>query len=108
MKGAVVTAIALAMGASAGNPENTVIRPGVPVFDTQGNRLYAGGANIWFENNTYWLVGEVSVQGCPKMHAACRLKLSLDHELSWSHVHDKHTRLYIGWPRTSEHRLRVQ
>jgi hypothetical protein len=67
MKGAVATAIALAMGASAGNPENTVIRPGVPVFDTQGNRLYAGGANIWFENNTFWLVGEV-IERARSMH----------------------------------------
>jgi hypothetical protein len=30
----------------------------VPLFDTKGDRLYAGGANMWRENGTFWLVGE--------------------------------------------------
>jgi hypothetical protein len=42
------------------SPQDTIIRPGVPVFDTDGNRLYAGGANIWFEqaDSLYYLIGE--------------------------------------------------
>ena len=55
----VVVAVVLVASAAAESPEDTVIRPGVPMFDTAGNRMYAGGANIWFENGTFWLVGEV-------------------------------------------------
>lgn len=54
-----VVAAVFVASAAAGNPEDTVIRPGVPMYDTAGNRMYAGGANIWFENGTFWLVGEV-------------------------------------------------
>ena len=44
--------------AAAQGPENSVIRSGVPWFDTNGNRVYAGGANLYAENGVYWLVGE--------------------------------------------------
>ena len=40
------------------SPEDAVLRPGVALFDISGNRLYAGGANLWLENGTYYLVGE--------------------------------------------------
>jgi len=29
-----------------GNPETAVIKPGVAWYDTDGNRIYAGGANL--------------------------------------------------------------
>lgn len=45
---------------SSVSPQDTIIRPGVPVFDTDGNRLYAGGANMWYEqaDGLYYLIGE--------------------------------------------------
>ena len=43
---------------AAQGPEDSVIRSGVPWFDTNGNRVYAGGANLYAENGVYWLVGE--------------------------------------------------
>jgi hypothetical protein len=45
----------------AQGPEHTVIRSGIPWMDTSGNRIYAGGANIYFENGLYYLVGEGAV-----------------------------------------------
>lgn len=51
-------ALLTALAARAASPEDTIIRPGAALFDTDGNRLYAGGANIWLENGTYYLVGE--------------------------------------------------
>lgn len=47
--------VAAAAGAT---PEDTLIRSGVPWFDTDGNRMYAGGANLYVENGTYYMVGE--------------------------------------------------
>ena len=37
----------LLAAALAAAPEDAVIRPGAPLFDTNGDRLYAGGANLW-------------------------------------------------------------
>ncbi len=34
------------------------IRPGTEWLDTSGNRIYAGGAGLWFEDSTYYWVGE--------------------------------------------------
>ena len=48
----------LASGCGAQDPEASVIRPGVPWYDTQGNRIYAGGANMYLEKGVYYLVGE--------------------------------------------------
>ncbi len=42
----------------AQSPEKSIIRPGQAWFDTDGNRIYAGGANIYTENGVYYLVGE--------------------------------------------------
>ena len=39
-------------------PENSVIRSAVPWFDTSGNRIYAGGANMYMEDGVFWLIGE--------------------------------------------------
>ena len=44
--------------AFAQGPENSVIRSAVPWIDTDGNRIYAGGANVFFEAGVYWLIGE--------------------------------------------------
>ena len=41
-----------------GNPETAVITPGVAWFDTDGKRIYAGGANLVEENGLFYLVGE--------------------------------------------------
>ena len=41
-----------------GNPETAVITPGVAWFDTDGNRIYAGGANLIEEGGKFYLVGE--------------------------------------------------
>ena len=54
----VVLALAALAGARAAAPEDAVLRPGVPLFDTDGNRLYAGGANLFLDNGVYYLVGE--------------------------------------------------
>jgi hypothetical protein len=54
----VVLALAALAGAHAAAPEDAVLRPGVPLFDTDGNRLYAGGANLFLDNGVYYLVGE--------------------------------------------------
>ena len=56
MRTALLAAAAVAARAAA--PEDAVLRPGAALFDTDGNRLYAGGANIWAENGTFYLVGE--------------------------------------------------
>jgi hypothetical protein len=42
----------------AQGPESAVIRSAVPWYDTSGNRIYAGGANMYEENGVYYLVGE--------------------------------------------------
>jgi hypothetical protein len=56
------SAFALASCAAAlaarASPEDAVIRSGVPWFDTDGNRIYAGGANLFLEDGTFYLVGE--------------------------------------------------
>ncbi len=44
--------------AAAAGPETAVIRSGVPWFDTDGNRVYAGGANMYVEGGVYYLIGE--------------------------------------------------
>lgn len=41
-----------------GNPETAVITPGVAWFDTDGNRINAGGANLIEEGGLFYLVGE--------------------------------------------------
>jgi len=40
------------------SPENSIIYPGQAWFDTDGNRIYAGGSNIYHENGIYYLIGE--------------------------------------------------
>ena len=50
--------IAFAAAVIAQGPETSIIRSGVPWFDTNGDRVYAGGANMYFENGVYWLIGE--------------------------------------------------
>lgn len=52
-----IVALAAATAAAAG-PETAVIRSGVPWYDTDGSRMYAGGANMYVEAGTYWLIGE--------------------------------------------------
>jgi hypothetical protein len=39
-------------------PETSIIKPGIPWYDTDGNRIYAGGSNIYTENGIYYLIGE--------------------------------------------------
>lgn len=43
---------------TSSNPEDTIIRSGQPWTDTTGQRMYVGGANMFFENGLYYLVGE--------------------------------------------------
>lgn len=43
---------------AAQSPETSVIRSGVPWYDSSGNRIYAGGANMYLEGGVYYLVGE--------------------------------------------------
>lgn len=50
-------AIAIASRSDA-SPENAIFRPGRPLHDFRGDRIYAGGANVFFEDGIYWLVGE--------------------------------------------------
>ena len=52
---AVAAGALLAVGAQ--DPSG-VIRPGVPWFDTDGHRVYAGGANMYLDNGRYYIVGE--------------------------------------------------
>lgn len=49
---------AAAAAAAAAGPEDAVIRSGVPWLDTDGNRIYAGGANLFLEAGVFYLVGE--------------------------------------------------
>ena len=49
---------ASSVNVSTGNPETAIITPGVAWFDTEGNRIYAGGANLIEENGLFYLVGE--------------------------------------------------
>jgi hypothetical protein len=51
-------AAAFAGRALAQSPESAVIRSGVEWKDTDGNRMYAGGANLVLDGDTYYLVGE--------------------------------------------------
>ena len=53
-------ALAAALGslAHALDPVDAVIRSGVEWLDTAGQRIYAGGANMYLLNDTYFLVGE--------------------------------------------------
>jgi hypothetical protein len=53
-----VAAVAMAAFVSAQDPGSAIIRPGVAWFDTDNNRMYAGGANLYEEAGTYYLVGE--------------------------------------------------
>ena len=50
--------LASAAAAAAASPEDAVFTPGKPVYDTRGKRIYAGGANIFAENGTFYVVGE--------------------------------------------------
>ena len=50
---ALLAALALALA-----PEDAVIRSGVAWFDTAGERIYAGGANMVLEGGLFYLVGE--------------------------------------------------
>jgi hypothetical protein len=43
---------------SGQSPEDAVIRSAVPWIDSSGNRVYAGGANLFFQDGYYWMVGE--------------------------------------------------
>lgn len=43
---------------AASGPEDAVIQSAIPWFDTDGNRMYAGGANMYYENGIYYLIGE--------------------------------------------------
>ena len=43
---------------AAQDPASAVIRSGVAWYDTAGERMYAGGANIYKEGDTFYLVGE--------------------------------------------------
>ena len=85
---ALVVALAAAAAAAAG-PETAVIRSGVPWYDTDGNRVFAGGANMYVEGGVYYLIGEgkkvlsgVSMSwggGCPQLqsvaqHTGCALR----------------------------------
>lgn len=64
----------LAAACAAAAPEDAVLRPGVPVYDTSGARLYAGGANLHRENDgTFYLVGE----GRKTLPAACSQCINL-------------------------------
>ena len=55
MHGLLLSTLAVA---AAQSPEDSVIRSGVPWVDTSGNRIYAGGANLFQESGVFWLVGE--------------------------------------------------
>ena len=37
---------------------NDCIRPGQPWYDTNGKRIQAHGAQLWYENGTYYWIGE--------------------------------------------------
>ena len=50
--------LALSSFARGQNPEDAIIRSGVAWTDTSGNRIYAGGANLYEENGTYYMIGE--------------------------------------------------
>jgi hypothetical protein len=50
---ALLAALVLALA-----PEDAVIRSGVAWFDTAGERIYAGGANMVLEGGLFFLVGE--------------------------------------------------
>ena len=60
------TAMAVLAASAIAQVDKTVIRSGVAWFDTAGDRMYAGGANLYFENGVYYLVGEGQ-----KVHADC-------------------------------------
>ena len=49
---------AAAAAATAAGPSSTPIRSGVPWFDTNGDRMYAGGGNLVEEDGAFFLVGE--------------------------------------------------
>jgi len=53
-----LAAAAAAAAALAQDPSTSIIRPGVAWLDTDGNRIYAGGANIYEEAGTFYLIGE--------------------------------------------------
>jgi hypothetical protein len=52
------SALAAAALVSAQDPADSVIHPGVPWFDTDNNRVYAGGANLFEEGGVYYMIGE--------------------------------------------------
>jgi hypothetical protein len=54
---------AAAPSAAAASPEDAVFYPGQPVIDTAGDRVYAGGANLFFEGGVYYMIGEGKKQG---------------------------------------------
>ena len=70
---ACIFVLAALVGARAAAPEDAVLRPGVPLFDTDGNRLYAGGANLFLDGGVFYLVGE----GRKTLPSACSECLNL-------------------------------
>jgi len=79
-----VSLAALAALASSASPEDAVFTPGVPLVDTRGKRIYAGGANMYTENGVFYLVGEGE-----KVFADCSecLQLYKSTDLaSWAYV----------------------
>ena len=55
----VVVAVAATIAVAA--PEDAVFYPGRAMYDSAGERMYAGGANIFLEDGVYWLVGEAII-----------------------------------------------
>lgn len=51
-------ACSLVAAAAAQNPEDAVFRSGAPWYTVDGQRIYAGGANLYLEDGTYWMIGE--------------------------------------------------
>lgn len=44
---------------------------GVPWFDTDGHRIYAGGANMYQENGRFYIVGEGNKVCCLECNLGC-------------------------------------
>ena len=55
----------------AQNPEDAVIHSGAPWFTVDGQRMYAGGGNLFKDNGLYWWIGEGNKTLPPKSGGDC-------------------------------------
>lgn len=73
-----LAAAAVVSAVLAASPEDAVFAPGQPIYDVKGDRVYAGGANLYLENGLYYMIGEGKKTGSGDLSTCLNLYSSPD------------------------------